>query len=84
MLCYASVLTPDLHIERSRLSQLRRAWSNIYAETDCLSSEARHGVEVTGADIRLRMEAIDAELDRRDRGAFAVDNTPSAMTLVAS
>jgi hypothetical protein len=79
MLCYASVRTPDLHLERSRLSQLRRDWSHIYAETDRLSSEARHGVEATGADIRLRMEAIDAELSRRPVAITDIHDVPSAM-----
>jgi hypothetical protein len=73
----SSTPTAALQIERSRLSDLRRAWSNIYAETDRLSSEARHGVEVTGADIRLRMEAIDAELSRRFTTKRALTDAPS-------
>jgi hypothetical protein len=78
MAAYANTLTiADLQIERHRLSELRREWSHIYAETDVLSSAARHGVEVTGADIRIRMEAIDAELSRRSTTKRALTDAPS-------
>jgi hypothetical protein len=77
MLPISNHSTNDLIIERSRLSELRRSWSYTYAETDSLSSPARHGVEVTGADIRLRMEAIDAELSRRSNAKRALTDAPS-------
>ena len=74
---YGLAPTHALMIERMRLSELYRAWSNIHIETFGLSSEARHGVELTGADIRIRMELIDAELNRREQTKRELTESPS-------